>query len=195
MLLPSWKALKVEIFFTSSTPFKILSGLIHLSETNCTISVIFQVNFLFLSFWLVHSGMQSVGQLFIKNLKCSFGYFCTVIEIIQNLNILCNLGDNKVNVFTWFFLKSEIYTCALKSSMANADSIVWPWSSLDHKWPFFIFWSLCLEKINFLILTSGNSWSLIIIFVEIFFRLGNFFRFRLLFLFNLFIVFILFTLN
>ena len=135
--------------------------------------------------------MKSLSELIIKYFECSFGNFKGVIEIVKYFKVLCDLSDNEINVFTRFFLHSKINTCTFQGRMMYIDSIIRSWSSLYKKIPFWVFWSFCLKKIDLLMLTTSYSWNLLIIFIEIFFRLRGFFRFWLLsFLILLIICFI-----
>lgn len=138
--------------------------------------------------------MKSLSELIIKYFECSFRNFKSVIKIIKYFRVLCDLSDYEINVFTRFFLHSKINTGTFQGSMMYIDSIIRSWSSLYKKIPLGFFWSFCLKKVDLLIFTTSNSWNLLIIFIEIFLRLRDFFRFRLL-LFCIFFIISFIILN
>ena len=177
----------MEIFFASLATLQRFSVFIHLCKANCAIGIIFQVNILLLFgiIFLLHSWSESIGQLIIQNFVGGFGNFGWIVKIVQNLNILGHLSNNEIDVFAGFLFHSEIDASTFEARVMDVNSIVRSWGSLNEKTPRIVFLSFSFQKVNFLILTSGNSWKLLIIFIEILFWLWGL---LLLFLFGLFLL-------
>ncbi len=128
MFFPCRYALEMKIFFASWASIQCLSFFVHFCETYCTVCIILEINLLFgLLLWLLHSRLQSFGQLLIKDIKSSLWYFQGIVEVVQNLHILCHLGYNKIYVLAWLLFHSEINTSTFQSCVMNMDSIVWSW--------------------------------------------------------------------
>ncbi len=118
----------MKIFFASKTILKILILFIHLGKAYCTIRIILQINFFSLFFIAIHATPQPLGQLFIQNIIGSLRYSCWWrFKIIKNLIILCNLGNNKEDMFTRFFFHAEVNTAAIHISW-NTNMVLRTWS-------------------------------------------------------------------
>ncbi len=177
----------MEIFFARLASLQRFSVFIHLCKANCAIGIIFQVDILLLFgvIFLLHSWSESIGQLIIQNFVCGLGNFGWIVKIVQNLSILGHLSNNEIDVFAGFLFHSEINASTFEARVMDVNSIVRSWGSLNEKTPRIVFLSFSFQKVNFLILASGNSWKLLIIFIEILFWLWGL---LLLILFRLFLL-------
>lgn len=113
MVLPSCDALAVEVFFASAAVLEGLVLLVHFCEADGAVGIVLEVDLLGIFRLLrFHSAFESICELLIEDGVGSFGDSGIAFEIIEYFIVLCDLGDDEVDVFARFVFEAEVVASA-----------------------------------------------------------------------------------
>jgi hypothetical protein len=112
---PGIHAHLVEVLLALLAVQQIFVLLVHLSEADCAIRIVLQVNLLVV-FAVLHAAAQAVGQLLVEHLVSCRGKLGSCgAKVIENLFILSHLSDDEEDVFAGLLLHAEVDASALDS--------------------------------------------------------------------------------